>query len=108
MFENVGEKIKRASKVCFIIEVIASVISGIVELFLANILISIAIFLGGLASYYLYLLLNGFGTIVSKAEKELKRIETEEKKEIEKEEIERMKNYGSYGVDLSKFEKYRD
>lgn len=107
MFENVGEKIKRASKVCFIIEVIASVISGIVELFLTNILISIAIFLGGLASYYLYLLLNGFGTIVSKAEKELKRIETEEKK-IEKEKIEGMKNYGSYGVDLSKFEKYRD
>lgn len=80
-FENVGEKIKKASKVSFIAEVTAAVISSIVELFLANILISIALFLGGLASQYFYLLLNGFGTIVIKAEKELKRIETEERKE---------------------------
>ncbi len=49
-FENVGEKIKKASKVSFIAEVTAAVISSIVELFLANILISIALFLGGLAS----------------------------------------------------------
>lgn len=88
MFENVGEKIQKLSSVFFVIDIIAVAVlfatwlgSG---LELAQIFL---ILLGVPCSYVLCLLMNGFGIIVSNAEKEKEKLKEKEDREKVKEDI---------------------
>lgn len=65
MFENIGDKIKTLAKICCLIGIIGSVITGIILISSINVLVGIAITIGGallswIGSFFVY----GFGELI--------------------------------------------